>query len=93
MTVNREAFADQYKRELADQSKRRKRLIEGAIANAALDPPDLRMTTEQLRYALEEVGRRWANAVNRIEARYDKGWRFLPCGDSPTRLFVRRVSK
>jgi malate synthase len=61
MTVNRKAIAD----ELADQSKRRKKLIEGAIADAALDPPDLRMTTEQLRYALEAAAERWANAVNR----------------------------
>jgi hypothetical protein len=47
MTIDRKAIAD----ELADQYKRWKRLIEGAIAEAALDPPDLRMTTEQLRYA------------------------------------------
>ena len=59
MTINRKAIAD----ELADQSKRRKRLIEGAIANAALDPPDLRMTTEQRRYAWEALTERWGSAV------------------------------
>ena len=63
MTIDRKAIAD----ELADQYKRLKRLIEGAIAEAALDPPDLRMTTEQLRYAWGAVTKRWGNAVKRIE--------------------------
>jgi hypothetical protein len=63
MTIDRKAIAD----ELADQYKRWKRLIEGAIAEAALDPPDLRMTTEQLRYAWGAVTKRWGNAVKRIE--------------------------
>jgi hypothetical protein len=74
MPIDRKTIAD----ELADQSRRRKKLIEGAIAHAALDPPDLRMTTEQLRYALEGAAERWANAVDRVEARHGKGWLSSP---------------
>jgi hypothetical protein len=78
MPIDRKTIADElaegFALELAHQSKRRKKLIEGAIADAALDPHDLRLTTEQLRHAWGVAVERWRNAIRRIEERYGKGW-------------------
>jgi hypothetical protein len=70
MTIDRTAIAD----ELADQYKRWKRLIEGAIAEAALDPPDLRMNYGAASLCVGAVTKRWGNAVKRIEAIFGKDW-------------------
>jgi hypothetical protein len=75
------AAVKRLQKEVSEQGDRWQKLIEQAIIHAALDPADLRWTTEQWKHGRERAEATWNEGVRRMERKYGKG--FFPGFSNP----------